>query len=318
MNEYILKAEKFLDSCVFDGLAHSWDIVSKRWVKPYPEVTGYIIKYFCDNYSNVSENIMKSADWLVALQDEQMGGFSSFEGKLLYAFDTSQILIGLCAIYRKTRNDKYLKAALFAGDFLLSSQEQNGAFKPIYNKAVEAWVIRDETYALWNGPYSGLMCKLTEGLECLYKYSGDTRYKISKEKAASFYQDAKYIDYTHPLGYWLEGCFEAGKKELVKKIIEEKILVRIHPNGYIAYRDNLPYAYVSGVVQLGIILFKMGYEEYALKIRNYGRLVQSHDISGGLFQYATNKGNLDYHVHTEINSWGTKYFCELERLCEGK
>lgn len=319
MNEYILKAERFLESCVFDGLAHSWDVVEKRYVKPYPEVTGYAIKYFCDHYSSIPENIVRAADHLVELQDSQMGGIRSFEeSHILYAFDTAQVLIGLCAIYSKTENDKYLKSALFAGDFLLASQEQNGAFKPIYNKAIEAWVIRDETYNLWNGPYSGLMCKLTEGLECLYKYSGDTKYKFSKEKAASFYQNAKYIEYTHPLGYWLEGCYEAGKKELVKKVIEEKVLKRIHSNGYIAYKEDLPYAYVSGVIQLGIILYKMEYEEYALKIRNYGRLVQSHHISGGLFQYASKEGVLDHHVHTEINSWGTKYFCELERLCEGK
>ena len=37
-----------------------------------------------------------------------------------------------------------------------------------------------------------------------------------------------------------------------------------------------------------------------------------------LKKFADEEGNLDDHVHTEINSWGTKYFCQLEQLLEGK
>jgi hypothetical protein len=92
------------------------------------------------------------------------------------------------------------------------------------------------------------------------------------------------------------------------------VIPRICGNGYIAYTPELEYAYVSGVIQLGILLFKLGYVEEARKIRAYGRTVQEKDTCGGLFQYADSEGNLDHHVHTEVNSWGTKYFCELERL----
>ena len=40
MNKYIERGEKFLKNCVFNGLAHSWNVESKTYVKPYPEVTG--------------------------------------------------------------------------------------------------------------------------------------------------------------------------------------------------------------------------------------------------------------------------------------
>ena len=49
MNKYIERGEKFLKNCVFNGLAHSWNVESKTYVKPYPEVTGYVIKYFSLN-----------------------------------------------------------------------------------------------------------------------------------------------------------------------------------------------------------------------------------------------------------------------------
>ena len=43
MNDFIKKGEIYLEKCVFDGLAHSWDVDKREYVKAYPEVTGYII-----------------------------------------------------------------------------------------------------------------------------------------------------------------------------------------------------------------------------------------------------------------------------------
>lgn len=318
MNDCIQRGEKFLRECVFDGLAHSYDAMKGQHVKPYPEVTGYVIKYFCDYYEELPCNIIEAAEHLIKIQDKN-GGYASFENNdALFAFDTSQILIGMCSMYEKTKDKRYLDAAIRGGNFLQSAQEKNGAFKPIYSRREKAWLINIKTYALWNGPYSGLMCKLTEGYEALYKCTGNTLYKELKDRTADFYQDAEYIECTHPLGYWLEGLLEAQRFEKVQQIIESKILKRITDNGYISYKEDLPYAYVSGVIQLGIILYKMNYIDEAKKILHYGRLVQEKHSSGGLFQYADREGNLDNHIHTEINCWGTKYFCELERLCEGK
>ena len=59
------------------------------------------------------------------LQDKKTGGYASFsDPNTLFAFDTSQILIGLVAIYQKTKKIKYKTAAIKGGDFLLMMQEQ--------------------------------------------------------------------------------------------------------------------------------------------------------------------------------------------------
>lgn len=314
-NEYITKGEKYLCDCVFDGLAHSYDVVTKEYVKPYPEVTGYVIKYVCDNFEVIPRNIIKAANKLVKLQDKKSGGYASFfEERMLFAFDTSQILIGLLAIYKRTGKRKYLNAAVKAGDFLLHMQLENGAIVPMYDRKTEERFIQQKTYDIWNGPWSGLNCKLTEGFAALYDATGDEKYKEALKKTADFYEQAQYIECTHPLGYWLEGLYAAGRFDKVREVLEQKVIPRIRGNGYIAYKEELDYAYVSGVVQLGILLAKLGYQKEAKIIRNYGRTVQTNHSSGGLFQYADCDGALDYHVHTEINSWGTKYFCELERL----
>lgn len=318
-NQYITAGENYLKSCVFHGLAHSYDVVKKKYVKPYPEVTGYIVKYFCNNYQELPANIVKAGNNLVRIQDKETGGFSTFNCKsTLFAFDTSQILIGLAAIYNKTNKIKYKKAAIKAGDFLLMMQQENGSIAPTYDKKNKKIIADDSLYAIWNGPWSGLMCKLTEGFQALYELTMESKYLDAKKKAADFYVNADYIECTHPLGYWLEGLYEGGKFDKVDQILREKVIPRIRENGYIPYKENLGYAYVSGTVQLGIILFKRGFIEDAKKIREYGRLVQSKHTTGGIFQYADEDGNLDKHVHTEINSWGTKYFCELEALLENK
>lgn len=315
MNEYIVKGEQYLLNCVFDGLAHSYDVITKKYVKPYPEVTGYVIKYVCDNLEKIPKRIIKAGDKLLQLQDKSTGGYASFlDEDMLYAFDTSQIMIGLLALSKRTGKEKYKKAALHAGDFLMMMQQENGAFVPIYSKSRQEKVVPKTMYNIWNGPWSGLNCKLTEGFQALYDATGEQKYLQALNRAGEFYVNAEYIECSHPLGYWLEGLYAAGKKEKVEEILKTKVIPRIADNGYISYTDQLEYAYVSGVVQLGILLYKLGHVEEAKKIREYGREVQSRHISGGLFQYADAIGRLDNHVHTEINSWGTKYFCELERL----
>lgn len=316
-NTYINTGENFLKACVFNGLAHSYDVPTNKYEKAYPEVTGYIIQYFCENYDKLPSNIIKAGNKLVKIQNKNTGGYASFGSKYsLFSFDTSQILIGLGALYQKTGKNKYKNAAIKAGNFLLMMQMGNGSIAPIYDSRRNELIISNKTYLIWNGPWSGLMCKLTEGFQALYELTKESKYIEAKNKTADFYINAKYIEYTHPLGYWLEGLYEANKLDKVNSILKEKVIPRIQQNGYIPYKENLEYAYVSGIIQLGIILFKMGYTNEAKKIRSFGRLVQEKHESGGLFQYSDCNGNLDNHIHCEINSWGTKYFCQLERLME--
>ena len=317
MNEYIEKGEQFLINCVFSGLAHSFDVSKQKYVKPYPEVTGYIIKYFCENTKTIPANIRKAGDYLIKMQDKKTGGYSFFHDKdTLYAFDTSQILIGHSGLYEVTKKKKYKDAAIKAGHFLLMMQLDNGAVIPAYDKSQQEALIFRDLYSQWNGPWSGLMCKLTEGFQALYDLTNDSSYLNAQKRMAQFYVNADYIECTHPLGYWLEGLYAAGETQKVNQVLVEKVIPRIRDNGYIPYKEDLDYAYVSGCIQLGILLYKLGYINAAKKIRNYGRLVQDQNKTGGLFQYADFQGKLHSHIHSEINSWGTKYFCQLERLLD--
>lgn len=316
MNQYKQKGEYFLKECLFDGLAHSYDVVSKKYVKPYPEVTGYLLSYFCQR-QEAESNLTEAGEKLLELQDSKEGGWASFyDLHNLYTFDTAQIVIGLCCLYEKTKDTRYMDAAIRGGNFLIRMQREDGAFYPVYDIRTQKKVCDCSIYDIWNGPFSGLMCKLTEVYQKMADVTGEQKYIERKRKTAEFYSKAEYIECTHPMGYWLEGLYCAENYEFVEQILTNNVIPRIRENGYIPYQEDLPYAYVSGTIQLGIILEKMGHRQYSLMIREYARKVQGNHECGGIFQYADEQGNLDRHIHTEINSWGTKYFCELEELLE--
>ena len=318
MNLYITRGEGFLKNCLFDGLAHSYNVTERRYVKPYPEVTGYIIKYFCSQ-NQITESVISAADYLLGIQDPDYGGFSSFyQTEYLYAFDTAQILTGLAALHEKTRQEKYLNAAVHAGRFLVDMQADEGGIVPIFDRQAREKLLDARTYRIWNGPLSGLMCKVTEAYAALYRITKDFQWSRLVQLTADYYEKAAYIECSHPLGYWLEGLIAAERFHKVQTIMEEKVIPRVQEDGYIPYTHTSGYAYVSGTIQLGILLCKLGYVDLARQIRDYGRLVQAHSDSGGLFQYARKDGSLDNTIHTEVNSWGTKYFCELERMLAEK
>ena len=318
MNSYIQQGEKFLRECVFDGLAHSYDVETKQYVKPYPEVTGYVIKYLCDNSNGAEMNNIKDAAIYLTKIQHSIGGYKTFYDKrYLYSFDTAQILNGLISAYNHRITDEPLKPAILkAGEFLLYMQRSDGAIFPIYDTYLHMRRMPQKLYPIWNGPTSGLLCKLTEVFSEMYAFTDDERYLTAKEEATNYYIKVSPIEYTHPLGYWLEGLYAGGETVYVKTYLENNVIKRIENNGFIEYKSGLGYSYSSGEAQLAILLAKVGYVDEAVKIRDFLRNAQSKHESGGIFQFTNHEAEVDHHVHTEINSWGTKYYCELERMLE--
>jgi rhamnogalacturonyl hydrolase YesR len=103
------------------------------WLPSYPETTGYIIETFLDYYQFTEETIFRDraldmANWLISIQ-YQDGAFpdSYFKNKMV--FDTGQILFGLVRAYEETKEDKYKKSAIKAGEWIVNAQEDDGSWK---------------------------------------------------------------------------------------------------------------------------------------------------------------------------------------------
>jgi len=315
--DHLDKAEHFLLSCIRDGLAHSLDTVTNSWVKPYPEVTGYLLSYFSLK-TRLPTQILEAGEKMITIQ-HPTGGFSSFFNKeVLYTFDTSQITHGLTSLYIKTRQKRYLVAAQRAGNFLLSMQNADGSFFPYYNwkyryRHVER-PLKDG--ANWGSYFSHIQVKNAEALLLLSKVTKNPSY--AQAALLMIQWGKRHCDsrFTHPFGYFLEGMSALDQQKYVRNSLQTFVKPK-ERNGFIAYQAGLNYAYVSGSVQLGILFKNSGMNSEAKRIYQWATKVQEQHISGGLFQYANRNGTPYTKIHAELPSWGTKYYLELANMFVG-
>jgi hypothetical protein len=164
------------DSTPDDGVSRSYKAALHRgygqhgWQPSYPETTGYVIPTmtaFSKVFDDISyhDRAIRMADWEIAIQMDS----GAVMGSVVTAtpspavFNTGQVIFGWLAAYNETLQDKYLQAALRAGDFLVSVQDPNGAFSSgdsnfalkgatTYNARV-AWALIELGLASGNGKY---------------------------------------------------------------------------------------------------------------------------------------------------------------------
>ena len=66
------------------------------------------------------------------------------------------------------------------------------------------------------------------------------------------------LTFTHPSAYYLEGMLAINEEDYVYDKLKEGIIPRIRTNGFLPYSEGVSYAYVSGSIQMGILLYKVG------------------------------------------------------------
>ncbi|HSG68318.1 MAG TPA: prenyltransferase/squalene oxidase repeat-containing protein [Bacteroidales bacterium] len=116
-----------------DGMG-SFHLVNK-WSASYPETTGYIIPSLLqfaerNNDSNIRKRAVKAADWLLQIQKPSGGwqGGRVNEDRAEVVFNTAQIIRGLLAVYKLSKDIRYLDAARKAGDWLCEIQNADGTW----------------------------------------------------------------------------------------------------------------------------------------------------------------------------------------------
>jgi uncharacterized protein YyaL (SSP411 family) len=106
------------------------------WIPSYPETTGYIIPTLFDyakmtGRDDLAARALRMADWEC---DVQMSNGAVQGGTINAAptpaiFNTGQVIFGWVRAYEETRVERYLTAARRAGDFLLETQDADGAWR---------------------------------------------------------------------------------------------------------------------------------------------------------------------------------------------
>lgn len=221
------QAEESLDRCI------SWLMVSTEkmkddgmgsfslaggWSASYPETTGYIIPTLLE-YSRLSERedcrdaALRSAHWLVSIQRKSGGwqGGRVNEQKPEIVFNTGQILRGLLAAYRETKNEVYMSSLIRGADWLCDIQHPDGYWKD---------------YALMNAArvYDSFV---SYPLLMVWKETGDEKYRDHavrnlewivrhKQKSNGWFEDCDNTmkhnnrPILHTIAYTIEGLLDSG------------------------------------------------------------------------------------------------------------
>jgi uncharacterized protein YyaL (SSP411 family) len=200
------------------GVSIDYSLV-RGWRPGYPETTGYIIPTFVQ-YAAVSkkdeylERAVRMADWELSIQERdgsfKGGPWGSDLGS--FVFDTGQILFGLIEAHRLTRQDKYLQAAIRAGDWLVEKQDREGMWKvctyhdiPHAYYTRVAWGLAELGRHAHQRTYVDAACRnidwaLTQQLENGWFDS------------AGFTVAGHARPFTHTIAYTIEGVLETGAR----------------------------------------------------------------------------------------------------------
>jgi hypothetical protein len=133
------------------------------WMAPYPETSGYIIETLLDLQNFYADGkflqaASKIGDWELSIQLEN-GGFVGREVGVLnrpVVFNTGMVLLGLNALFARTREKKYLVAGIRSGQFLVECMDENGCFvRNLHNGLIHTYNVR----AAWALTPEGNHCR---------------------------------------------------------------------------------------------------------------------------------------------------------------
>jgi hypothetical protein len=137
--EWICRAQ---DASGDGGVARSYSIAYHRffkrrgWLPSYPETTGYIIPTLFDYAKRVGRDdlfarAVRMAEWESKIQlpnGAVMGGtVDALAAPAI--FNTGQVLFGWVRAFQETGEQRYLDSAVRAGEFLVSAQDGDGAWR---------------------------------------------------------------------------------------------------------------------------------------------------------------------------------------------
>lgn len=199
------------------------------WDVPYPETSGYIIPTFlaCQDYledDRLLDRARRIGDWEISIQSVS-GGIRSRPGlDQTRIFNTGQVILGWCALYERTKEEKLLNAACRAGDYLVRLQEPDGR-----------WI--QDTYC---GPRT-YHARVDWALLRLAELSGDSRYRETARKnirwtlqqlqSNGWFQNCGFHEadpITHIIDYTLIGLLESVL--LDPSICEQEASVLLAPS----------------------------------------------------------------------------------------
>jgi uncharacterized protein YyaL (SSP411 family) len=308
----------------------------------YPETSGYIIPTLINfgkqqNDPEYLKRCIDCAEWLISIQKPSGGWQSGYveDNKPEVVFNTGQIIRGQIAVYKETKDEKFLKSAMRAGDWLCEIQDPAGYWsKNSYLNMIRVY----DSY---------VAAPIAE----LYAETGEQRYKTAVEKHIywiikdkmlpnAWFEDCdntpefNYAPITHTIAYTIDGILDAGIILNNTDFIEaaqkaaDQLYAIFNKKKYLAgrfdrnWKATVDYICVTGCAQTSIIWSKLyeitkneQYYNSVLKMNDFliftqetikdktlnGAMPGSYPIWGGYIKYG-------------YPNWATKYFIDAMML----
>jgi DUF1680 family protein len=329
------------------GVARSYTLVYNRffkrrgWTASYPETTGYIIPTVFD-YAHLSgredllERAIRMADWEcdVQMPNGAVQGGTIDRPATPAVFNTGQVIFGWTRAYRETSKGRYLESAKRAGDFLVSAQDSDGAWRRELSGFASA-AMPSYTYNT----------RTAWALQKLAETSGDGRYldaairnvefALREQQPNGWFSNNCLYDATRPLlhtiAYSLRGILEVGIAVKNQRYIHaarkaaDALIAAQRSDGSLAGRFDsrwtpaVSWTCLTGNAQMGLVWGRLyevtGEPKYLAGLGRANQFLQrvqwsgtgNPGLDGGI------SGSFPFHGaygRFEILNWAVKFFAD--------
>lgn len=269
-------------------------IVHTKTPVPYPEVAGYFVPTLY--HWGEHELARSSIKWLLSTQLPD-GAFPAPDG-VPYAFDTGQVMRGLCAALDDMEG---IEAPLRrACDWIVAQVDAEGR---LTTPSTELWtdIANDliHTYVLPPLAQAGKLLGVRE-------YGDAAKFVLAYYKKQETLLPFNRLSHFH--AYAMEALCELGEFELAARGMFEVEKCQRRDGSIPAYPD-VEWICSTGMAQYAIVWYALGNRERADRAIDYLERIQN--PSGGFFG-SYGKG-AKYIPSAEI-SWAVKYFLDAARL----
>lgn len=210
--DWIMKAHA---GAGYRGISKGFNLLRGRWAPSYPETTGYTIPTLLNvcialDRPDLKVLALSMADYLLDSTTPE-GGVVHWQDNSRstpIVFDTGQVLLGWLAAFEATNDERYLQAAIRAGDWLVTIQHLSGSWKKYQYLNVEKVI---DTRVAW-----ALLRLHQHTKEDIYLQAAvrNLEWAQHQQEANGWFKHCSFINgknpLTHTLAYTAEGFFECG------------------------------------------------------------------------------------------------------------
>jgi len=264
---------KSIDKVDGNGSSKAYRILN-GWMRPYPETSGYIIETLLnleDRYGDGKffQAASKIGDWEISIQLEH-GGFVGREIGVLnrpVIFNTGMVLLGLNALFDRTREKRYLDSGIRAGQFLVQCLDENGCFvRNLHDDLIHTYNVR----AAWALIQLGLLSGSRDFIEAGRK---NVEWSLGQQLDNGYFLHNHFRKgqkaLTHSIGYVMRGILEAylllGEKrylDCLKKTADKLVAIygirrRIVSELDENWKEASSHLCLTGYAQIALNLLKL-------------------------------------------------------------